>query len=150
MAQPTKDVALSLQWLRSLLWCRFGPWPWNFCRPQVRPQKREERVCQPYCVLQKTQSAVLCCDMTHFWRNDEFFSQRKKSGVITTVLLIIIISKGGLGWGSERILREVPQARCIVSWSESLYRTSRRGSVETNPTGIHVDAGSVPGLDSVG
>ena len=25
-----KDLALSLQWLRSLLWCWFSPWPRNF------------------------------------------------------------------------------------------------------------------------
>ena len=30
MVQWIKDPALSLQWLRSLLWCRFDPWPGNF------------------------------------------------------------------------------------------------------------------------
>ena len=28
-----KDLVLSLLWLRSLLWCRFNPWPGNFCTP---------------------------------------------------------------------------------------------------------------------
>ena len=27
MAQPVKEPALSLQWLRSMLWCGFNPWP---------------------------------------------------------------------------------------------------------------------------
>lgn len=30
-----KDLALSLLWLRSLLWCRFHPWLGNFCMLQV-------------------------------------------------------------------------------------------------------------------
>ena len=30
MAQWVKDPVLSLQWLGSLLWCRFDPWPRNF------------------------------------------------------------------------------------------------------------------------
>ena len=31
--QQIKDLALSLQWLRPLLWCRFHPWPGNFHMP---------------------------------------------------------------------------------------------------------------------
>ena len=42
MAQQVKDPALSLQWLRSLLWHRFNPWPRNFHMPQVRHKKRKE------------------------------------------------------------------------------------------------------------
>ena len=33
-----KDSALSLQWLRSLLWHRFDPWPRNFHVPQTWPK----------------------------------------------------------------------------------------------------------------
>ena len=29
VAQWVKDPVLSLFWLRSLLWCRFNPWPQN-------------------------------------------------------------------------------------------------------------------------
>ena len=29
MAQKVKDPALSLQWLGSLLWHGFNPWPWE-------------------------------------------------------------------------------------------------------------------------
>ena len=36
MAQWVKDPALSLMWLRSLLWSRFDPWPRNFCMPQAQ------------------------------------------------------------------------------------------------------------------
>ena len=40
VAQQVKDLALSLLWLRSLLWCcGFNPWPGNFCIPQVWPKK---------------------------------------------------------------------------------------------------------------
>ena len=31
VASRVKDLALLLLWLRSLLWYRFDPWPWNFC-----------------------------------------------------------------------------------------------------------------------
>ena len=30
VAQQVKDPALSLLWLRSLLWCRFDPWAGKF------------------------------------------------------------------------------------------------------------------------
>ena len=35
MVQQVKDLALSPQWLRSLLWRRFDPWPGNVCMPQT-------------------------------------------------------------------------------------------------------------------
>ena len=34
VAQQFKDLALSLLWLRLLLWCRFDPWPGNFYNPR--------------------------------------------------------------------------------------------------------------------
>ena len=35
---------LSLQWLRSLLWHGFDPWPGNFCMSQEQPKEgRKER-----------------------------------------------------------------------------------------------------------
>ena len=34
-----KDPALSLQWLGSLLWRRFSPWPGNFHMPWAWPKK---------------------------------------------------------------------------------------------------------------
>lgn len=37
MAQCVKDVVLSLQWLRSLLW--FDPWPRTFHRLLVWPRR---------------------------------------------------------------------------------------------------------------
>ena len=36
LAQQIKDLALSLQLLRSLLWLRFDPWPGNFCMLKAR------------------------------------------------------------------------------------------------------------------
>ena len=38
MVQWVKDLALSLLWLGSLLWCQFKPWPRNFHMPQVQPK----------------------------------------------------------------------------------------------------------------
>ena len=37
-AQKGKGLALPLSWLRSLLWCRFDPWPRNFCLLPARPK----------------------------------------------------------------------------------------------------------------
>ena len=34
-----EDLALSLLWLRALLWHGFHPWPGNFCRLQAWPKK---------------------------------------------------------------------------------------------------------------
>ena len=42
-AQQFKDPALSLQWLRSLLWHRFDTWPGNFCRLWVLPRKKPKK-----------------------------------------------------------------------------------------------------------
>ena len=39
MVQQVKDLVLSLQWLRSLLWCRLDPWPGNFRMLHVWPKK---------------------------------------------------------------------------------------------------------------
>lgn len=33
LVQCVKDLALSLQWPRLLLWCEFSPWPGNFHMP---------------------------------------------------------------------------------------------------------------------
>ena len=37
VVQLVKDPVLSLQWLRSLLWCRLDPWPGNFHMPRCSP-----------------------------------------------------------------------------------------------------------------
>ena len=44
MAQPVKDPALSLQWLGSLLWLKFEPWPRNFHMPQATQKKKKNTV----------------------------------------------------------------------------------------------------------
>ena len=47
MAQWVKDLALSLQWLGSLLWCRFDSWPWDWGLPSAtgmaKKKKKKER-----------------------------------------------------------------------------------------------------------
>lgn len=40
MAQWVKDLALSLQQLRLLLWCRFSPWPSEFNMPRADQRKK--------------------------------------------------------------------------------------------------------------
>ena len=40
LAQWVKDLALSLLWLWLQLWCRFDPWPRNFCLLWVLPKKK--------------------------------------------------------------------------------------------------------------
>ena len=40
VAQRVKDSVLSLQWLVSLLWCGFNPWPGNFCMQRVWQEKK--------------------------------------------------------------------------------------------------------------
>ena len=44
VVQQVKDLALSLQWLRSLLWHRLDPWLVNFHVQQVRPKKKKSRM----------------------------------------------------------------------------------------------------------
>ena len=43
MAQWLKDITLSLQWLRLLLWHEFHPWPGNFHMLWAWSKKREEK-----------------------------------------------------------------------------------------------------------
>ena len=40
VVQQIKDLALSLQQLRLLLWCGFDPWPGNFYMLQAWPKKK--------------------------------------------------------------------------------------------------------------
>ena len=43
MVQWVKEPVLSLLWLGSLLWCRFSPWPRNFCMPWVWQKKKKKK-----------------------------------------------------------------------------------------------------------
>ena len=43
VAQQVKNLALSLQWLRSLLWCRFEPRPRNFPMPWCGQGKKKQQ-----------------------------------------------------------------------------------------------------------
>ena len=44
MGQWVTDPALSLQWLRLLMWCRFDPWPGNFYMLWVWPKKQKQKL----------------------------------------------------------------------------------------------------------
>ena len=48
MAQQVKDLALSLLWLGSWLWCGFYPLPGNFCILWGWPQKPKPKKQKPY------------------------------------------------------------------------------------------------------
>jgi len=43
VAQGLRDLVLSLQRLRSLLWHRIDPWPRNLCMLLAQPKKRRKR-----------------------------------------------------------------------------------------------------------
>ena len=47
MVQWVKDPTSSLQWLGSLLWQGFSPWPRNFYMPQMQPKKKKSKVPGP-------------------------------------------------------------------------------------------------------
>ena len=59
MAQWVKDTALSLQRLRSLLWCRFNPWSGNFHRPSCRKENERKEG--------KKGGKIRGVDFKHFW-----------------------------------------------------------------------------------
>ena len=44
MAEGIKDLVLSLQQPRSLLWCEFHPWPGNFHMPHAQPKKKKKQI----------------------------------------------------------------------------------------------------------
>ena len=61
VVQWVRDPALSPQWLGSLLWCRFDPWPRKFYMPWAWPEKKVEglaQVTQPEVFA--TQDSKLC------------------------------------------------------------------------------------------
>ena len=47
MAQPVKDLALSLPWLWLQLWHGFDPWPGKFSMLPARP-KEKTKTASPY------------------------------------------------------------------------------------------------------
>ena len=51
MVQRIKDLALSLLWLRSLLWCRFNPQLRNFHTQQARSKKKKILYQDLFCSL---------------------------------------------------------------------------------------------------
>ena len=53
VAQWVKDPALSLQWLRSLLWCGFDPKPRKFHMPWEWPKKKKKVFLSPSISLEK-------------------------------------------------------------------------------------------------
>ena len=63
VAQWVKDLVLSLQQLRSLLWCGFHPWPRNFCMLWVQPKKQTNKQTNKQKKTKKTdERKTLCCD----------------------------------------------------------------------------------------
>lgn len=42
VAQRVKDPALSLHWLRLLLWLEFNPWPGSFYMPWAWSKKKKD------------------------------------------------------------------------------------------------------------
>ena len=58
MAQQVKDAALSLQWLKSLLWCSFEPWPRNLHVPWSWPKKANKQKNKPLLFLSESKDKI--------------------------------------------------------------------------------------------
>ena len=58
MAQQVKGPALSLLWLRLLLWLGFDPWPRNFCMLQAGQKKKKKKKSEVPIVVQWKQIRV--------------------------------------------------------------------------------------------
>ena len=65
MAQWVKDPALTLQWLGSLLWCEFHPWPRNFtcCRRGQKKKKKSRENKTSKNRMQSNTEVIVC-----FWK----------------------------------------------------------------------------------
>ena len=50
VTQWVKDLALSLMWLGSFLWCGFDPWPGNFC---ICRHGHKRKVCSTVLLIHK-------------------------------------------------------------------------------------------------
>ena len=61
LTQQVKDPALSLQWLRSLLWRGFDPWPRNFRMPQAWPKQISYHLISYYHLILLLCSSVTSC-----------------------------------------------------------------------------------------
>ena len=59
MAQWVKDLLLSLQWLRLLLWLGFYSWLSNFRMPQVQPNKQTKMCMKRQYELMRTLLSVV-------------------------------------------------------------------------------------------
>ena len=71
VAQQVKDPTLSLQWLRSKLWCRFKSLAWEFLHAMGRPKKTNKNApkelhnrevsgnMQPFCELLRLEHPFL-------------------------------------------------------------------------------------------
>ena len=125
VAQQVKDPVLSLLWLRSLLWHRFDPWPQNFCIPQVK-QKKKKKIKK-----QKTKkpTSVHTHAYTYIW---DYIMHIDKQ---------LAFSFTSIFWRSLYVNTKGLSRFKITAW-----RSSHHGSVETNLTSIHEDAGLILGL----
>ena len=70
MVQPVKDLALSLQWLRLLLWHRFDPWPGNSHISQMwqKTNKQTNKKKQSYVSICEENSVIIL--RKHNWQPD--------------------------------------------------------------------------------
>ena len=66
-----KDLALSLLWLRSLLWWGFDPWPGNFCMPwawQKKKKKKKKKRAEETAPGNKSKVESYPKGIPHFWQ----------------------------------------------------------------------------------
>ena len=62
MAQRVKDLASSLQRLRSLLWRRFDPWPGNFHMPRAWLKQTNKRRVLTVHIVSNPSPHFVCCE----------------------------------------------------------------------------------------
>ena len=72
MVQRVKDPALSLQWLGSLLWREFDPWPGKFYILRMKPKKKKKKK------KIKTQRKA---------KRNKFYFKKQEGSVILTLIL---------------------------------------------------------------
>ena len=93
MAQWVKDAVSSLQWLWSLLWHRFDPWPGNFHTLQAWPKNQQTK--------QKIVHSPTTVAYKYTFDFFFFFGTKNKSFKLTTY------QKDFLGAGENGIDREL-------------------------------------------
>ena len=122
------NLALSLLWLRSLLWCKSNPWPRNFQKTYSLKIKRGKKIYSTN-IKQKKAAAILISDKVDF-----------------KIRIVVRDREGHNTMIKESVLQEGIKFLICVSIRIREARSSCHGSGVMSLTSIHEDVGSIPGL----